>query len=84
MPRILLIEDDAATASAVRHVLASGGHEVLTTDNGETALSLIESEDIDVVIIDIAVRDVSRLVRAFHERAPEVPVIAITGHGFRG
>ena len=84
MPRILLVEDDAASAPAIRNLLGSDGHDVLPTDNGETALSLIENGDIDVVIIDVAMREASRLVEAFHQRVSGVPVVAIAGHGFRG
>ena len=82
MPRILLVEDEAAIADAVLYALRSEGwqaeHALLAGD----ALDRIKAERFDVLILDVGLPDRSgfelcRELRGFSQ----VPVIFLTARG---
>lgn len=50
--RVLLVDDETAIRSALRRILRQDGYEFLTADSGEQALTLMQSERIDLVISD--------------------------------
>jgi CheY-like chemotaxis protein len=51
--RILLADDSRVTQAAVRHVLGGQGHRLDIACTGLEALSAIESEDYDAILMDI-------------------------------
>ena len=57
--RILLIEDDPATASHIKLILSCANFDVLITNCGETALELVEQEDFQMIILELALPDFS-------------------------
>ena len=50
--RLLLVEDEPAQREVLVYNLTADGHEVITADNGEDALLLVEEERPDLVILD--------------------------------
>lgn len=83
--RILAVDDDPITLRALRQVLLHKGYEVLEADDGERALELLESQVVDLIILDVALPgisgfDVCRKIRG-SDRTAEVPVIFLTVHG---
>jgi len=57
--RILLVEDDPATASHIKLILSGANFDVLITNCGETALELVEQEDFHIIILELALPDFS-------------------------
>ena len=55
--RVLLVEDDLATARGLALVLKSNGAVVDHTASGEEALELSRLYDYDVVLLDLALPD---------------------------
>lgn len=51
-PRVLLVEDEPAQREAVSYNLESEGFAVITADNGEDALLLVEEDAPDIIILD--------------------------------
>ena len=51
--RILAVDDEPQILRALRTSLAARGHEVLTAPNGETALDILTSNEVDLVILDL-------------------------------
>ncbi|MGD2034644.1 MAG: response regulator [Bacteroidales bacterium] len=51
--KILYAEDDAMMQKVVVHSLVRLGYEVTTVDDGKEALETIESEDFDLIILDL-------------------------------
>ncbi len=51
MPRLLLIEDEIGAIAALKRVLARAGHEVLVATNLPDALSTIEHEQPDALLV---------------------------------
>ena len=79
--RILLVEDNAATARGVELILASGGHVLSQTGSGEEAVELVQLYDYDAVLMDIDLEDISGLeaVKALRAKKLATPVIMLSG-----
>jgi DNA-binding response OmpR family regulator len=78
--RILLIEDESAMARMVERGLTAHGHQVLTAENGEDGLVFIETEPVDLVLLDIMLpgRDGHDILRAIRRLRTNLPVIMLT------
>src|SRR4030081_2501831 len=57
--RVLLIEDDSATAQSIELMLKSEGFNVYTTDLGEEGVDLGKLYDYDIILLDLNLPDVS-------------------------
>ncbi|HLU91698.1 MAG TPA: response regulator, partial [Pedomonas sp.] len=55
--RVLLIEDDEATAKSVELMLGAEGFNVYTTDLGEEGLDLGKLYDYDIILLDLHLPD---------------------------
>jgi two-component system, cell cycle response regulator CtrA len=55
--RVLLIEDDAATAKSIELMLSGEGFNIYTTDLGEEGLDLGKLYDYDIILLDIGLPD---------------------------
>jgi CheY-like chemotaxis protein len=84
MPRIMLVDDDPLVRAAVRTWLERVGHEVVTADCGVTGLNALQRGGFDLMIVDIFMPHMRGFesVRVFHQAAPQVPLIAISGYVF--
>jgi DNA-binding response OmpR family regulator len=84
MKRILVVDDDPLVSSAIRIWLEERGFAVFVADGGETGLSALDSSRFDLMIVDIFMPHMHGFesVRVFHQRAPRVPLIAISGYVF--
>jgi DNA-binding response OmpR family regulator len=51
--RILVVDDEAAILRIVRTSLRVFGYDVVTSESGEEALKLIESEKPDIMLLDV-------------------------------
>ncbi|MFC3609521.1 response regulator [Stutzerimonas tarimensis] len=86
-PRILCVDDNEANLLLVQTLLSDMGAEVLAVDNGEAALALVKSSELDLVFMDMQMpgmdgRQTTEAIRqweAEHDREP-LPVIALTAH----
>jgi CheY-like chemotaxis protein len=84
MKRILVVDDDPLICSAIRAWLEESGFAVVIADGGETGLNALDSSTFDLMIVDIFMPHMCGFesVRVFHQRAPMVPLIAISGYVF--
>ena len=83
MPKILVADDDAIVLQMVRTTLSRGGHEVLSAEDGEAALTLALVEAPQLVILDrnmpgLDGHETLRRLRA-DEKTSKIPVLMITG-----
>ena len=84
MPRILVADDDPMVGATIEVLLQRQGFDVTLTDGGETGLAALEIQTFDVMLVDIFMPHMRGFesIRIFHERAPAVPLIAMSGYAF--
>ena len=70
--KILHIEDDETIANLFGKLVRSVGHKYTTTPNGKWALEILESDDYDVILLDLSMPEFSGFdfVKEFRERIP--------------
>jgi two-component system nitrate/nitrite response regulator NarL len=84
--RILVVEDDESFLDAIVLLLEQDDRFAVAgrASNGREAVDLVERVEPDAVVMDIEmpVLDGVEATRLLHERMPEVPVLAISGHDY--
>ena len=80
MARILVIEDDAATAQEIVTELGAHGHETAHADNGDMGLEKATREPFDLITLDRMLPGIDglALVERLRERRIHVPVLMIS------
>lgn len=80
---ILLAEDDASIRTALADVLQAQGYTVWKAEDGEQALELLLSREIDLALLDINMPKVNglKLLKIMAKECPGVPSIILTAHG---
>src|SRR5207244_13050381 len=58
-PRILVVDDERSMRELLAIVLRREGYEVLLAENGKSAIATLEREQIDILISDIKMPDLS-------------------------
>ena len=78
--QVLLVEDEATTASFVQRALEEHGCLVELTGNGDEAYELAQQDAYDVIVLDIMLpgRDGLSILRNLREQHNSVPVILMT------
>jgi CheY-like chemotaxis protein len=84
MKRILVVDDDPLVGASIRALLEQSGFAVVVANGGESGLSALDSTTFDLMIVDIFMPHMRGFesIRVFHQRAPTVPLIAISGYVF--
>ena len=82
LSKVLIAEDDDATARAIKRVFEKEGAKVTIKANGYDAATFIQSEALlDVAIVDVTMPglDGVKLVRQIREYGCNIPVIIVSG-----
>jgi two-component system cell cycle sensor histidine kinase/response regulator CckA len=80
---VLLVEDEAMVRAVAERALTRQGYQVLTADNGEAALEVLETSGRpDLLISDVVMptMDGPTMVRHVRERYPDLPVLFMSGY----
>jgi len=83
MARILIIEDEQAMLAGLRDNLEFEGYTVFTSDRGDTGLKLWQSEDFDLLILDVMLPGLSgfEVLKQGRKQNFKTPVILLTARG---
>jgi DNA-binding response OmpR family regulator len=83
--KILIAEDDPLVVSLLEKGLHDSGYSTLVADDGERAVRLGLTEDLDLVILDIGlpVHDGFEVLRQLRARRKTLPVVVLTGQSER-
>lgn len=81
--RLLLVEDDARIAADLKSALASAGYVVDTADNGEDAWFLGDTQDYDLVVLDLGLPNMDGLavLKRWRGGGRTMPVLILTARG---
>jgi len=80
MFRILVVDDDRNTRLYLKVTLEEEGYKIFTAENGEDALSVMDREYIDLVIVDIMMpkMDGYEFTRVLRETNNNLPILMVT------
>jgi two-component system OmpR family response regulator len=78
--KILLIEDDAVLADGLIHTLGNNGYSVSSATTGLAAERLVETQDFDLIVMDLGLPDLDglQLLRKFRHRKLSLPILILT------
>ncbi|TYL85134.1 response regulator [Bradyrhizobium rifense] len=81
---ILVVDDDPMVCMAIEIYLQRNNFRVTIADGGEAGLLALEHEQFDLMIVDIFMPHMRGFdsIRIFHDRAPAIPLIAMSGYAF--
>lgn len=78
MPTILLIEDDTALRNGLAFDLSAEGYNILSAENGKTAITLLE-QPTDLVLLDINLPDTDGFLLCCEiKKRKNIPVVFLT------
>jgi len=83
MKSVLIVDDEKNYLLVLSAFLSEEGYETVTADNGQDALDIVESTDLDLVLTDMKMSplDGIELLKQIKVRAPDLPVVMMTAHG---
>src|SRR6266498_2280334 len=83
--RVLLIEDDRATAQSIELMLKSESFNVYTTDLGEEGVDLGKLYDYDIILLDLNLPDMSgyEVLRSLRVSKVKTPILLLTGKEYQ-
>lgn len=83
MERVLIVEDDDSMSVALRHGLTIQGYSVLVAQDGATGLRMAGERDLDLIILDVMLPNMSGIdvCKRLRSHGNEVPIIMLTARG---
>lgn len=85
MTKILVIDDDAVVRDVIGEMLAGAGYEAVTAGTAAEALELFMDEEVELVVSDIVMPDLSglELLEAMRLHRPSLPIVLVSGANTR-
>jgi CheY-like chemotaxis protein len=87
---ILYIEDHPDNMTLVRRILSAGSYNLIEAHTGFQGIQIAETQDVDVILLDINLPDIDgyevaqRLRNSEKAKLSSVPIIAVTANAMRG
>lgn len=80
MQTVLIVDDEPAIVKLLSYNLTQANFNVLTANDGQQALVLVDNEPIDIVLLDLMLPKISgeEVLKQIRQRGNNVPVIVIT------
>ncbi len=77
------MDDERAVREACREAAAALGYRTSASESADQALRLMESQSIDVMVLDLKLPGTGGLevLRQIKRRRPDIEIIVVTGHG---
>ena len=85
---VLMVEDDATNSMVTNHYLQHLGHQVIATQSGEEALTILDKGGLSLILLDISLPGIDGLtilnyIRTHTDKTiANLPVIAMSAHVF--
>jgi two-component system cell cycle response regulator DivK len=87
---ILYVEDNPDNMLLVQRALESRGYKLIKAENGTRGVALAETEDVDLILLDINLPDIDgyevarRIRMSVKNKLAYTPIIAITANALKG
>jgi two-component system, cell cycle response regulator DivK len=86
--RILVVEDQPDNRRILRDMLSNAGYELIEAESGEEALTAVEAQRPDLILMDIQLPvmdgyEATRRIRSKPE-LKSIPIIAVTSYALAG
>jgi two-component system alkaline phosphatase synthesis response regulator PhoP len=83
MPTILLIEDEEAMLTGLRDAFEHHGYRVVTAEDGEAGLELVEKEQPDLIVLDVMLPGIDGfdVCHELRKRGFPAPILMLTARG---
>ena len=80
---VLVVDDEKVIRDGCNRILSPEGFQVLTAENGQDALEVLDRQPTNVILCDLKmpVMGALEVLEEVGQRYPDIPVIIITGHG---
>jgi CheY-like chemotaxis protein/HPt (histidine-containing phosphotransfer) domain-containing protein len=88
--RVLIVEDNPVNQTLAVRLLEKRGYSAVVADNGRKALTVIEQQEFDLVLMDVQMPEMNGLDATAAIRQKElttgkhIPIIAMTAHAMKG
>lgn len=89
-PNILCIEDHPDNMMLIRRIFRPDSYNLIEAKNGIQGLSIVESQEFDLILLDINLPDIdgyeiARRIRASkNSTLAQIPIIAVTANALKG
>jgi len=82
-PTVLVVDDEPSNLASIEKIFQRDGLRVLTADGAKSALDLVRTHRVQVVLTDLMMPGVSglELLRALKQLAPDTEVVMMTAYG---
>lgn len=80
--KILVVDDEPDVADTLKRYLSVRGYQILTAYSGEQALAILETEKVDLVLLDIIMHGLNgeAVAKIIKDKYPDIKVIIVTAH----
>src|SRR5688500_19851554 len=80
--KVLVVDDEPALLNVVGRMVERLGYTAITTLDGRTAIRIVEEDDIDILLLDVVLRDITivELVNRLNAVRPNRRIILMSGH----
>lgn len=89
-PTILCIEDHPDNMMLIRRIFRPESYNLIAARNGEEGLSIVEGQELDLILLDINLPDIdgyeiARRIRSSSKAGlKQIPIIAVTANAMKG
>ncbi len=89
-PTILCIEDHPDNMMLIRRIFRPDSYNLIAARNGVEGLSIVESQELDLILLDINLPDIdgyeiARRIRSSSKAAlTQIPIVAVTANAMKG
>jgi len=89
-PNILCIEDHPDNMMLIRRIFRPDGYNLIEAKSGVQGLSIAESQELDLVLLDINLPDIDgyeiarRIRSSSRPELTQIPIIALTANAMKG
>lgn len=83
MGKIVITDDDLSLCHFLKKTLCQKGHQVITCHTGKEAISLVDQQEADLILLDHKLPDLLGLdlLKEMKRNHPKIPVIIMTAYG---